>query len=127
MNAPQFDPNAELRAAQAAVQERRHPAAVAHLARLLPQFPTHPLVTSLLDELVATAPDPLKLIPSGAADYGTAAVHVYALGKCGLAADAFGILRQLDFATPANGIIDWALPWLDAGQLSDEQRGVAAM
>jgi hypothetical protein len=42
MTAPQFDPNAELQAAQAAVRNWQHRTAAIHLARLLPQFPTHP-------------------------------------------------------------------------------------
>src|SRR5262249_9586166 len=46
-------------------------------------------------------------------------------GRSGYAADAYVILGQLARATPANGIIDWALPWIDAGQLTDEQRGEA--
>src|SRR5262249_47070846 len=93
--------------------------------KLIPQFAGHPLVTGLLDELVAAAADPLALVPSGPADYGTAAVHAYALGKAGRGDEAYGILRQLFQAAPANGIIDWALPWLEAGELANEQRAEA--
>src|SRR5262245_27694348 len=125
MNAPPIDPNAELRAAQTAIQNRQHPAAVVHLARLLPEFPTHPLVTGLLDELIDTAPDPHQLIPPDGVDYGIGAVLTYLLGRLGRVTEAYNILRQLAHATPDNGIIDWALPWLDAGQLSDEQRAWA--
>src|SRR5262245_43877584 len=122
MNPNQFDPNAELHAAQVAVQNQQHKAAVTHLARLLPQFPNHPNVLGLLEQLVASAPDPLQLVPHGAVDYGTAAIQAYALGRVGRANEAYGILRQLAHVNAASGIIDWALPWLDAQQLTDEQR-----
>jgi tetratricopeptide (TPR) repeat protein len=39
--------------------------------------------------------------------------------------EAYDILRQLAGANHASGIIDWALPWLDAGQLPDQQRAEA--
>src|SRR5262249_6642013 len=122
MNPAQFDPNAELYAAQVAIQNRQPQVAVTHLARVVPQFPLHPHVLGLLEQLVTTSLNPLQLVPHGAADYGTAAIQAYVFGRLGRGAEAYAILRQLANSNPAGGIIDWALPWLDARQLSDQQR-----
>jgi tetratricopeptide (TPR) repeat protein len=128
MSQPQLDLAAELAAAQAAVRARRHAAAVEHLAHLVPVVPTHPAVVAVLDDLVATAPDPLGLVKSGAAlTFGQAAVHAYALGKAGRPAEAYQLLRQLVQQNPAGDLIDWALPWLDAGGLAPDARGDAAV
>jgi hypothetical protein len=124
MSQSTVDPNAELRAAQAAVQQQRHPEAVPHLARIIPEYASHPAVTALLEQLVSTAPEPLALVPSGQADYGTAAVHAWALGQVGRAGEAYGILRQLAHATAGNGIIDWALPWLYALEPAQREEAI---
>lgn len=125
MNPAQFDPNAELYAAQAAIQNRQPQVAVTHLARVVPQFPLHPHVLGLLEQLVATSPNPLQLVSHGVADYGAAAIQAYVLGRVGRGSEAYAILRQLASGNPAGGIIDWALPWLDAKQLPEPQRAEA--
>jgi tetratricopeptide (TPR) repeat protein len=125
MTAPPFDPNAELQAAQAAVRNRQPQTAFIHLARLMPQFPIHPLVTGLLNELLKITPDPLPFVPDGPAEYGPVAVRAYTLGWLGKGAEAYALLQQLASATPGNGIIDWALPWLEGGLLTDARRAEA--
>lgn len=125
MNPAQFDPNAELHAAQVAIHNRQHQAAVVHLARLLPQYPLHPHVLGLLEQLLAITPDPFQLVPHAPPDYGTAAIQAYVFGRVGRGAEAYAVLRQLASTNHASGIIDWALPWLDARQLSNEQRAEA--
>jgi tetratricopeptide (TPR) repeat protein len=125
MSQTQLDLNAELDAARGAVRRRSYAAAVAHLTNIVPHAPAHPAVTAVLDDLVATAPDPRRLLPSGPAGYGAAAVHAYALGKTGRADEAYQLLRQLVPANPGNGAIDWALPWLEAGTLTAAQRAEA--
>jgi tetratricopeptide (TPR) repeat protein len=122
-----YDPNAEFQAAQAAIQQGRHTDATVHLSRIIPDHASHPAIVGLLERLVTSAPDPLALVPPGPADYGTAAVHAFALGRVGRGAEAYGILRQLAPSSPANGIIDWALPWLDSGALDAAQRDEAVM
>jgi tetratricopeptide (TPR) repeat protein len=125
MSQPTPDLNAELDAARKAVGRRNCAAAIAHLVNVVPHAPANPAVTAVLDDLVAAAPDPRQLVPSGPASYGAAAVHAYALGKARQAAEAYQVLRQLVPANPGNGIIDWALPWLEAGALTAAQRAEA--
>jgi tetratricopeptide (TPR) repeat protein len=125
MNQPQLDLNAELTAARTAVGARDHTNAVAHLANLVPHVPAHPVVMGVLDELVYTSPDPMQLVPDGPANYGMAAIRAYALGRSGRFGEAYQILRQLAQANPGNAIIDWALPWLEAGALTERQRSEA--
>src|SRR5690242_12510145 len=125
MNQPSLDLDAELDAARRAVGRRNCAAAVAHLVNVVPHAPSHPAVTAVLDDLVAAAPDPRQLVPSGPAGYGAAAVHAYALGKAGQAGEAYQVLRQLVTANPGNGVIDWALPWLETGALTAAQRAEA--
>jgi tetratricopeptide (TPR) repeat protein len=112
------DLNADLQAARAAVGAGRLAEAVAHLAHVVPAYPTHPAVTAVVDELVAAAPDPLALVPlGGPVTLGAAAVHAYALGKLGRDAEAYQVLRQIAPPNPAGGLIDWALPWLERDTL----------
>lgn len=121
------DPNAALHAARAALDAGSPAAAVGHLVPVVEAFPAHPLVTDLLDRLVALAPDPLAFVhTSGGVGFGLAAVHAFALGKAGRAAEAYPVVRQLAQANPATGIIDWVLPWLDAGALPAATRDEAA-
>jgi tetratricopeptide (TPR) repeat protein len=122
-----MDLNAELTAAHNAVAARDHTSSVTHLANVVPHAPTHTAVLTVLDELVNTAPDPLSLVPGGPANYGLAAIHAYALGKVGRFGEAYQILRQLAQATPGNAIVDWALPWLEAGAFTEAQRSEAVM
>jgi thioredoxin-like negative regulator of GroEL len=122
------DPEAELAAARVAVREGRHQAAAEHLTHVVPVAPTHPAVTAVLDDLVATAPDPLALVPGGGpVSAGAAAVHAYALGKVGRHADAYPLLCQLAQANPGGALIDWALPWLEGQGLPADARSDAAL
>src|SRR5262249_26088761 len=105
MSEPHVDLNAELEAARRAVRGRNHAAAISHLANVVPHAPAHPAVTAVLDDLMSIAQDPLRLVPTGSAGYGAAAIHAYALGKVGRASEAHQILCQLAPVNPANGVI----------------------
>jgi tetratricopeptide (TPR) repeat protein len=114
--------------AEAALRRGDAAGAVSFLAQVVAVQPTAPGVARQLDQFIATCDDPLALVPLTAnTSYGTAAIRAYALGKRGFIPEGFALLRRLARTDPAKPVIDYALPWLDAGCLSESETREAVL
>jgi hypothetical protein len=114
--------------AEAALRHGDARQAVALLAQVVAVEPTAPGVLRQLDQAIAACDDPLAAVPlTTKTTYGTAAVRVYILGKRGRMPEAFALLTRLVVAEPGKAVIDYALPWLEAGCLSDAETRQAVL
>jgi tetratricopeptide (TPR) repeat protein len=121
------DPAGHLAAARQALDNEDLAAAARHVASALGEDPNRSDALSLLDEVIAAAPDPLQLIPDDdlPTPSGLAAVHAYILAEEGRIPEAADRLLGVIADRPDVLYIDWVLGWLQrpeaAGRLDRDR------
>ncbi|MGF1580361.1 MAG: tetratricopeptide repeat protein [Gemmataceae bacterium] len=117
-----LDTPGQLQAAQDASIQGNYAGVIQHLANVLSVAPLQPDALTMLDRLVANCPDPLSLVElSGETLFGLAAIRAYVLGRVGNTSEAVALLGHLVVANQGSGVTDYALPWIEAGQLSEQE------
>jgi tetratricopeptide (TPR) repeat protein len=114
--APRNDPGpaGHLAAARQALEKQDLDGAARHVASALGDDPNRSEALTLLDEIIAAAPDPLDLVGSDdlPTPSGLAAVHAYILAHEGRVPEAIDKLLEVILDRPDVLYIDWVLGWL---------------
>src|SRR5262249_2317574 len=107
-------PASHLAAARVALDQEDLPRALRHVASALGMDPNLAESLSLLDEILAAAPDPLDLIPDDELPTTSSltAVHAYILADQGRIPEAIDKLLDVIGERPDVLYIDWVLGWL---------------
>jgi tetratricopeptide (TPR) repeat protein len=107
-------PAGHLAAARLALEKQDLPAAARHVGSALGEDPNRSEALSLLDEIIAAAPDPLDLISSDDLPNpsGLEAVHAYILAHEDRVPEAIDKLLGVVLDRPDVLYIDWVLGWL---------------
>jgi hypothetical protein len=112
---PVESPEQDAAIAESALWEGDLPHAAFHIGCALASDPARAEWRTLLERILATADDPLDIVPDEDGMYfATAAVRAYALASLGRHAEAIPLLIGIAVAKPEVPYLsEWGLAWLD--------------